>query len=273
MAQVWRNPYNRYKPWSSCSTCGQSWPSQKITYNPRFGWQCPPCWDGLIQHDQYDPPIFPYEGTRKVNSPVVNSLMEGIAPGSLFQTYIYNMRDRVTGDIYLVHMPPLTIAGNGSIVILGSVLPTLTLGVDPLQPIFDGLVWTNGYDIFVGVGTLQTETFNPLSPYALNMLQGTCDFGPPVGTPPFLLYDRSHPQNIYRVIFHDNTDPVNPGQIEVVRAIGPAVGGILLKDNWSYFINEDQANHDHNPYSPQVPWDNSHTFFVDPVTEELVYIP
>jgi hypothetical protein len=274
MAQLWRNPYNRYKPWSSCGTCGQSWPSQKITYNPRFGWQCPPCWDGLLQHDQYEQPIFPYEGTRKVNSPIVNSLMEGIAPGSLLQTYIYNFRDRVTGEIWLVHMTPITITRSGSIVITGSSAPSLMLGSDPLQPIFDGMVWTNGYDLYVGAGTLRTEPYNPLSQFSMNMVQGICDFGAaaPITPASFLLYDRSHPENVYRVIFHTDADPEG-AVIEVVPATGSAVGGILLNDNWSYFIDEDQANHDHAPYSPQILWDNSHTFYVDPVTEDLVYLP
>lgn len=276
MAQLWRNPYNHYKPWSSCQTCGQSWPSQKITYNPRFGWQCPPCWDGLIQHDEYEQPIFPYEGTRKVNSPVVNSLLEGIAPGSLFQTYIYNFRDRYTGTIYLVHMAPLTISASGVLAFLGAP-GTLTPGFDPLQPIFDAMRWTNSFNIFIGNGNFLTEPWNPLSPNVLNVIQGVCDFGP-VGPAQFLLYDRSHVENIYRVIFHEDTDPVAPGQIEVIRASGPAVGGILLNEasgggTWSYFINEDQANHDHAPYSPQIMWDNSHTFYVDNVTEELVYVP
>lgn len=269
MAQVWRNPYNRYKPWSSCSTCGQSWPSQKITYNPRFGWQCPPCWDGLLQHDQYDPPVFPYEGTRKVNSPIVNSLTEGIAPGSLSQTYIYNFRDRVTGTVYLVHMVPLSISPLGVITYTGSATPTLTPGIDTLQPIFDGLVWTNGYDIYVSNGSLKTEPYNPLSPFSINMLQGVCDFGPSSTQPTgFLIYDRAHPENVYQVLFTQF--------VEVVRSSGPAVGGIQLADGWSFYINEDQANYDQVPFAPEIPWDNSHQFYVDTTTygfPELIYIP
>jgi hypothetical protein len=274
MAQLWTNPYNQYRPWSACSTCGQAWPSQKVSYNPRFGWQCPPCWDGLLQKDQFQQPIFPYEGTRKVNSPIVNTLLEGIAPGSLYQTYIYNFRDRVTGTLYLVHMVPLSISASGIITYTGSATPTLTEGFDSLQPVFDGLVWTNGYDIYVANGVLATEHYNPLSPFAMSMLQGVCDFGPSseaqVG---FFLYDRAHPENIYQVIFHADDDPVAPGQIEVVRASGPAVGGIQLADGWSYFINEDEANHDQTPFAPEIPWDNSHQFYVDPVTENLIYIP
>lgn len=270
MAQSWRNPYNRYKPWSNCQTCGQSWPSQKINYNPRFGWQCPPCWDGLVQRDQYDTPIFPYEGTRRVNSPITKSLTEGIAPGSLTQTYIYNFRDRVTGQIWLVHMVPLTITGNGSIVLTGSAIPSLTLGSDPLQPIFDGMVWINGFDLYVGNGVLATEPYNPLSQFSMNMVQGICDFGTAAPATPgsFLLYDRSFPANVYQVLFTQF--------IEVLRAVGPAVGGILLADGWSFFIDNDMANYDQAPYSPQMPWDNSHVFFVDTTTygyPELVYIP
>lgn len=275
MPVTWRNPYNHYKPWSKCGTCGQAWPSQKVTYNPRFGWQCPPCWDGLIQHDQFLTPIFPYEGTRKVASPVVDSLNEGIAPGSLFQTYNYNLRDRYTGIVYIVHLVPLEIAANGSIGYTTSALPTLTVGQDPLFPVFDGLKWTNDFDLYVANGVLAAESYNP---QRMNILQGVCNFansgqGAPPPIPQFLLYDRAHPANIYKVIFHDNSDPTYPGQIEVVRASGPAVGGILLNDGWSYFINEDQANHDRNPYSPQIAWDNSHTFYVDNATENLIYFP
>lgn len=278
MAQLWRNPYNHYKPWSNCQTCGQSWPSQKITYNPRFGWQCPPCWDGLLQHDQFEQPIFPYEGTRKVPSPIVNTVLEGIAPGSLYQTYNYNFRDRYTGTIYIVHLVPLEINGSGSIVLSGSALPTLTAGEDPLFPIFDAMRWTNDWNLFVGNGVLGTEPWNPLALNVLQVAQGICDFGTPTPFENFLLYDRAHPENIYRVIFHENDDPVAPGQIEVVRDTGPAVGGILLNSTlsgatWSYFINEDQANHDAAPYSPQMLWDNSHTFYVDNTTEELIYVP
>lgn len=269
MAQTWRNPYNSYIPWSQCTTCGQDWPSQKVIYNPRFGWQCPPCWDGLIQRDQIDPPVFPYEGTRKTPSPLTNTLMEGISPGSLNQTYNYNLRDRVTGIVYIVHLVPLAIAANGSLTFTSSATPTLTVGSDPLFPTFDGLKWTNDFDIYVANGALSTESYDPKR---MNILQGVCDFGQQTGPSQFLLYDRSHPENIYRVIFHVESDPEG-AVIEVVRATGPAVGGILLNDNWSYFINEDQANHDHNPYTPQIMWDNSHTFYVDPVTEDLVYIP
>lgn len=178
MASLWQNAYNHWKPWSRCSTCGQSWPSQKIAYNPRFGWQCPPCWDGLLQHDQYETPIFPYEGTRKVNSPIVNTLLEGIAPGSLFQTYTYNLRDRVTGIVYIVRIPPFTLAPNGHIVFTTTSFPTFTVGEDPLFPVFDGLKATSDFNVYVKNGMLDTEPYNPLSQYTPTILQGVCSFGP-----------------------------------------------------------------------------------------------
>src|SRR5262245_43575440 len=54
---------------SLCGTCGLTWPSIEIFYNPRWGWQCPECWDGLISRDQIMRPIFPYEGIRKTTVP------------------------------------------------------------------------------------------------------------------------------------------------------------------------------------------------------------
>lgn len=269
MAQTWRNPYNSYIPWSQCTTCGQDWPSQKVIYNPRFGWQCPPCWDGLIQRDQIDPPVFPYEGTRKTPSPLTNTLMEGIAPGTLNQTYNYNFRDRVTGALWIVHLVPLQITGNGSIVFSGTAQPTITAGNNPLFPTFDGLKWTNDFDLYVANGVLLAESYDP---QRMNILQGVCDFGQISTVPPgptrFLLYDRSFPDNIYEVLFTEF--------VEVVRSSGPAVGGILLNDPWNFYINNDQANYDNAAFPSLMPWDNSHTFFVDTTTygfPELIYIP
>lgn len=273
MAQRWRNPYNSYVPWSQCTTCGQDWPSQKITLNPRFGWQCPPCWDGMIQRDQIETPNFPYEGTRKTPSPLTNTLLEGIAPGSLTQTYNYNLRDRATGTVYIVHLVPLTIAANGSLVFTTSATPTLTVGENTLFPVFDGLKWTNDFDLYVSNGILLTESYNP---QRMNILQGVCDFGE-VSTEPitYLLYDRSHTQNIYRVIFHEESDPEG-GVVEVVRDTGPAVGGILLNETWNFYINEDQANFDNLPFFDLIAWDNSHQFYVDTTTygfPQLIYVP
>jgi hypothetical protein len=170
-------------------------------------------------------------------------------------------------------MAPLVISGNGSLAWVNA-QGSLTPGVDSLNPIFDAMRWTNSFNIFIGNGTFRTEPWNPLSPNVLNILQGVCDFGPVTEAAiTWLLYDRSFPANIYEVIFHGNSDPVAPGQIEVIPASGPAVGGILLNDGWSYFIDNDQANHNHAAYSPQIAWDNSHTFYVDLVTEDLVYVP
>ncbi len=289
MAQLWRNPYNSYRPWSACQTCGQSWPSQKITYNPRFGWQCPPCWDGLIQHDQYQQPIFPYEGTRKVNSPIVNSLLEGIAPGSLYQTYIYNFRDRATGDLYLVHLYPFTVTAGGVLTWTGTSVGTLILGNDPVNVTYDGMRATNSYNLIVQNGALTTEPWNPISQYAPYIAQGICDFGPVEVFQAFLLYDRTYPDEVWEVIFHGNNDATFPGQIEVIRASGSAVGGIQLADDWSFFIDSfdpltgitgppgsGQGQYNQVAYAPEIPWDNSHQFYVDTITYSqpiLIYIP
>jgi hypothetical protein len=87
---------------SLCGTCGQTWPSRDIWYNYRWGWQCPECWDGLISRDQIMRPIFPYEGTRKVASPVVPA-NEGLQPAVDTPYYVYTLYDRddptITYDI------------------------------------------------------------------------------------------------------------------------------------------------------------------------------
>ncbi len=49
----------------------------EVWLNPRFGWQCFKCWDGLIQRDQILQPIFPGEGTRKTPGPVTDTLDQG----------------------------------------------------------------------------------------------------------------------------------------------------------------------------------------------------
>lgn len=86
----------------------------------------------------------------------------------------------------------------------------------------------------------------------------------------WLLYDRHNPANVYEVTFGDPF-------IEVLPSSGPAVGGILLNDdgmggNWSYFIQDGQAQHDNAPFADQRPWDNSHTLEVDNVTQKLNYV-
>jgi hypothetical protein len=178
----------------------------------------------------------------------------------------------VTGLIYLVNLKPLVIAGNGSLAWLGAP-GTLTLGENTELPIYDAMRWTNSYNMYIGDGLILTEPANPMSTNSvLATVNGICDFGPIEEQPELLLYDRSHPENIYRVIFHEESDPEG-AVMEVVRATGTATGGILLNDNWSYFIDEDQANHDQAPYTPQAVWDNSHTLYVDNATGDLIYFP
>jgi hypothetical protein len=169
-----KNPFG-FESFSKCQWCGQAYPSSQIFYNPRWGWQCQPCWDGLISRDQILQPIFPYEGTRKTPAPVVDSLLEGIAPGSLYQSYDYLLVDRVTGSIYTAHVPPITIGPGGLIFYSTAAVITLTLVASTTDPTYRGIRINNGWDIYVRNGAIATEQ-PPLD--ALGIVDGICDFGP-----------------------------------------------------------------------------------------------
>jgi PKD repeat protein len=166
--------YPRYgEAWSECQWCGQEYPASLIWLNPRYGWQCYKCWDGLVQRDQILQPIFPYEGTRRTPAPVIPRL-EGVG-ASLEPTYDYFLRDRITGIVYEVHLPPFSIVEGGIIVYFTTTLPTLTVS-DETDNVWDGLRGiTNGWDLYVRNGAIATE----LNPIALNLeiVDGICDFG------------------------------------------------------------------------------------------------
>ncbi len=258
-------------PWSRCQTCGQDFPAPQIQLNPRFGWQCPQCWDGLIQRDQILQPIFPYEGTRRVASPLTDTLLEGIAPGSLYQTYEYYLRDRATAAIWKVKLVPLFINATGSVVYTSGSTITLTSVVSTDEHVFAGIRINNGWILTVTNGSLGTiQDTN-----ALNILDGACDFGEGSTMVDFLLYDRDIKTDIYRVDF-------GPEVIEVLPASGPATGGILLNyapappaSTWNFYIQGGVARYDDLPYPELIAWDGSHTFYVndaDPM-DPLVYIP
>jgi hypothetical protein len=166
--------YPRYgEAWSECQWCGQEYPASLIWLNPRYGWQCYKCWDGLVQRDQILQPIFPYEGTRRTPAPVIPRL-EGVG-ASLEPTYDYFLRDRITGIVYEVHFPPFGVNDGGFITYFTTTLPTLTVS-DETDNVWDGLRGiTNGWDVYVRDGELATE----LNPIALNLeiVDGICDFG------------------------------------------------------------------------------------------------
>lgn len=169
----WRNPYAG-QAWAACQTCGQCYPASFVWLNPRWGWQCGYCWDGLISRDQIQQPIFPGEGTRRTPAPVVQSLTEGIAPGSLNQTYIYPIRDRATGQIWNAQFVPLHIGVAGDIVYDGPGSISLTLTVTPEIGPFDGIRINNNWTILVVNGALATQQV-PLD--KISILDGACDFG------------------------------------------------------------------------------------------------
>lgn len=173
MPSKWKFP-RVGEAWSECQWCGQEFPASQVWLNPRYGWQCYKCWDGLYQRDQILQPIFPYEGTRRTPSPIIPE-DEGVG-GDLEPTYDYFLTDRFTGTTYLVHIPPLYITATGLIVYYGASAITVTAAT----PSDDDVVYTeiqiNGpWAIFVGNGVIQTEEI-PLVPPA-GLLVGECDFG------------------------------------------------------------------------------------------------
>jgi len=163
-----RQPF-RYESFSKCSRCGQAWPSSQIFYSPQYGWACPPCFDGLFGRDQILQPIFPYEGTRKTPSPVVDSLNEGISPGNLYQTYTLVFEDQVTGLLYSVNF-------NAS-----SLSPTLVTEVPVSNNQNGALAYievNNEFRVMVMNGHLTAFTTNPPScPNPAGNSLKMCDFG------------------------------------------------------------------------------------------------
>lgn len=171
MPSRWKYP--RYgEAWGLCQWCGQEYPSSQVWLNPRYGWQCYKCWDGLIQRDQYLQPIFPYEGTRRTPAPPI-PVLEGVGASTLEPSYEYFLRDRITGTVYDVHFPPFGIV-DGLIVYFTTTLPTLTVSTET-DNVWDGLRGiTSGWDVYVRNGALATE-INP--PVDLEIVDGICDFG------------------------------------------------------------------------------------------------
>ena len=133
----------QFGSFSVCQVCGQTWPSDQITYNPRWGWQCPPCWDGLISRDQILRPIFPYEGTRKTYSPVVPA-NEGINDTTDDPTDVYTLFDRAdkstTYDITF-----------GEYITFTS--PSTRVGTDGTTP-DGGIQMNNGWTLYIQGGYL-----------------------------------------------------------------------------------------------------------------------
>jgi len=89
------NDPNAPEGYANCQTCGQDYPARLIWLNPRYGWQCFRCWDGLIQRDQIMQPIFPFEGTRKTPAPVVQ-INAGIGPEDNYTVYTLHDLDSLS---------------------------------------------------------------------------------------------------------------------------------------------------------------------------------
>lgn len=175
MPDRWKFP-REGQAWASCQTCGQEYPASSVWLNPRFGWQCQYCWDGLIQPDQTRVPIFPYEGTRKTPAPVTNTLLEGTGATSaagLEPTYTWPVRDRVTGLLYDLHVTPLWVDDDGRIVYNTTSVVTLTLITETDDFIFDALRMNNHWLLYVENGAVATW-HGPFDGY---ILEGSCDFG------------------------------------------------------------------------------------------------
>lgn len=170
MPSKWKYP--RYgEAWAECQWCGQEYPASQVWLNPRYGWQCYKCWDGIIQRDQIIQPIFPFEGTRRTPAPVIPPL-EGVGT-SAEPTYDYFLRDRITGTVYEVHFPPFGIV-DGLIVYFTTTFPTLTVSTET-DNVWDGLRGiTSGWDVYVRNGELATELNSDLN---LEIVDGICDFG------------------------------------------------------------------------------------------------
>lgn len=95
----WRFP-REGTAWAICQTCWQDYPCWEVWLNPRYGWQCHKCWDGLIQRDQIQQPVFPGEGTRKTLAPITNTVSEGVsATDSLITLYDHTLGYNVRYDM------------------------------------------------------------------------------------------------------------------------------------------------------------------------------
>lgn len=177
MPSKWKFP--RYgEAWASCQTCDQDFPSSQVWLNPRWGFQCYLCWDGLLSRDQIMQPIFPGEGTRKTLDPVTDSLLEGAATSvaGLEPTYTYSLRDRITSSAYEVRLVPLFVTAIGRIVYLTTSIPTLTEVIPTADDqVWDGIRINGNWSVYVRSGVLSTElqSGNP----GLWIIDGICDFG------------------------------------------------------------------------------------------------
>lgn len=140
---------------SLCQTCGETWPSAQIYYNPRWGWQCPDCWDGLISRDQILRPIFPYEGTRKAMSPVVPA-GQGLSVTADTPYYIYTLMDR-SGDGTTYDM---TFGEN-----ITFYTPSIKVGTDGVSP-DGGIEVNNGWTLYIQGGYLFYSRFFQHSIYS-----------------------------------------------------------------------------------------------------------
>ncbi len=135
-----KSPY-KFIPFSLCQVCGQTYRADEIQYNPRWGWQCPPCWDGMISRDQIMRPIFPYEGTRKTMSPVVPA-GQGLSEVQDTNPYVYTLFDRdgtmSTADTYDVTF--------GEYITFYK--PSTRVGVDGVSP-DGGIDLNNGWVLYI----------------------------------------------------------------------------------------------------------------------------
>ena len=55
--------------WADCHVCSRCWPVSKLRRHPRFGVECPDCWDGGPHRDEILPKVYPGEGTRLTDFP------------------------------------------------------------------------------------------------------------------------------------------------------------------------------------------------------------
>lgn len=216
MPSRWKYP--RYgEAWAECQTCSQDFPSSQVWLNPRWGFQCYKCWDGLLSRDQILQPIFPGEGTRKTIDPVTNSLLQGAATSvaGLEPTYTYFLRDRSDGTVYEVRLVPFFITNTGKLVYLTSSVATVTEatpGTD--DDVWDGIRINGGWSVYVGSGALKTEyqTGNPL----LQIVDGICDFGEIPSNCTVYVRDRIS-EEVSQVNFSEHPPTVTPiiGELSV----------------------------------------------------------
>src|SRR5262245_24965982 len=139
MPSKWKYP-RAGEAWAECSTCGQDYPASQVWLNPRFGFQCFKCWDGLIQFDQVMQPIFPGEGTRKTIDPVTNTLTQGVgnSVADLEPTYSYFLQDRITGDTYEIVIPPMIVGPTGVIIYFTTSAVSVTAATTD-EPVYQGI--------------------------------------------------------------------------------------------------------------------------------------